>query len=271
MDTQYRLTPEQKQQFEQDGFVIVKGLFGADEIERLKANFMEMHAGGPIAGCFEPVPVEQAGGDILKAYPRMMHPHRVNRMAFEYMLDARVMSVLAELFGEEPLAAQSMFYFKPPGARGQALHQDNFYLKIEPGTCIAAWTAVDPADEENGGMFVARGSHREPIYCPQQADPAVSFTKDYVELPAGMELVQARMEAGDVLFFNGSVIHGSQPNTSRDRFRRSFICHYAGVSTTRAGRFYSPMYRADGTAVTIEDNPDGGPCGAEHEKQHGPH
>ena len=35
------------------------------------------------------------------------------------MLDPRVAEVLWELFGEEPLAAQSMMYYKPPGARGR--------------------------------------------------------------------------------------------------------------------------------------------------------
>ena len=38
------------------------------------------------------------------------------------------------------------------------------------------------------------------------------------------------MKAGDTLFFNGSLIHGSGPNRSKDRFRRSFICHYVSQS-----------------------------------------
>ena len=37
------------------------------------------------------------------------------------------------------------------------------------------------------------------------------------------------MKAGDVLFFHGKTIHGSPPNVTNDRFRRSFICHYVGA------------------------------------------
>jgi ectoine hydroxylase-related dioxygenase (phytanoyl-CoA dioxygenase family) len=33
------------------------------------------------------------------------------------------------------------------------------------------------------------------------------------------------MEPGDVLFFNGQVIHGSLPNRSSTRFRRALIAH----------------------------------------------
>ena len=51
-------------------------------------------------------------------------------------------SVLTQLLGVEPLAVQTMLYFKPAGARGQALHQDNFYLRVQPGTCMAAWLAL---------------------------------------------------------------------------------------------------------------------------------
>jgi ectoine hydroxylase-related dioxygenase (phytanoyl-CoA dioxygenase family) len=173
------------------------------------------------------------------------------------------MAALGDLLGEEALAAQSMFYYKPPGARGQALHQDNFYLKVEPGTCIAAWVAIDPADQENGGMVVVPKSQNEPIYCPHEADPAVSFTRHEVDVPEGMSAVPVDLEPGDVLFFNGSVIHGSYPNTSKTRFRRSFICHYAGKSVCKISNFYNPLYRADGSVVTVEANPWGGPCGEE--------
>ncbi|MCS7458793.1 phytanoyl-CoA dioxygenase family protein [Paenibacillus doosanensis] len=259
------LSEEQKKQFDEEGYLIVKGLL-ADDAQIIMDEFMRLHAAGPIPGCFQPMTAEEADGDILKQYPRMMHPHKVNEIAFRYMLHPKVMNILADLFGADPLAAQSMFYFKPPGAKGQALHQDQFYLKVEPGTCIAAWTAVDPADEENGGLFLVPQTNRIDIECPHTADPAVSFTKEEVDVPEGREAIPARMDAGDVLFFNGSVIHGSYPNSSADRFRRAFICHYSDAATTKIGKYYKPLYRHDGTAVTVEANEDAGPCGTEFQQ-----
>lgn len=258
------LAKEQLEQFQTEGYLVLKGLF-KQEADELRDHFMKLHAGGPIPGCFNPLPLEQSGGDILKAYPRMMHPHRIDKTSMNYMLHPKVMNVLADLYGEEPLAAQSMFYFKPPGAKGQALHQDNFYLKVEPGTCIAAWTAIDAADEENGGLFIVPESNRLAVECPQTADPNESFTKEYVPVPEGYRAVPVRMEAGDVLFFNGSVIHGSYPNKSEHRFRRAFICHYANASTAKIATHYKPLYRWDGTeADGIQFDNSGGPCGTEH-------
>ncbi|MFX8852470.1 phytanoyl-CoA dioxygenase family protein, partial [Acinetobacter baumannii] len=86
---------------------------------------------------------------------------------------------------------------------------------------MAAWLALDRCDEENGCMQVVPGSHTLPLLCPTQADVTQSFTDVTVAIPEGVAPVPVVMEAGDVLFFNGSLIHGSFPNTSADRFRRA--------------------------------------------------
>ena len=145
METTQQLTQEQVRRFREDGYLVVEEVFAPEEIKALVDNFMQMRAGGPIPGCFEPADPEEADGDILKLYPRMMHPHRVNELALRYLLDDRLEAMLTGLFGEEPLATQSMLYFKPAGAKGQALHQDNFYLKVEPGT-----SDVHPSESRSG-------------------------------------------------------------------------------------------------------------------------
>ena len=91
-----------------------------------------------------------------------------------YMLDERIEMHLADLMGDEPIAAQSMFYFKPPGARGQDFHQDNFYLRVQPGSCMAAWVAIDDCDEQNGTMMVVPTSNALDIVCPRKIRPPPS-------------------------------------------------------------------------------------------------
>jgi phytanoyl-CoA hydroxylase len=256
------LTPEQVATFDDHGYVVVQGLFDAEQVQELRRTFDDMHAQGSIDGCFRIGSPDEVARDPLKLYPRMMHPHRVNPVPFRYMLDTAIFNILTELLREEPIAAQSMFYWKPPLGRGQALHQDNFYLKTYPGTCIAAWAAVDDADEENGCLMVAPGSHKLNIMCPEEADESISFTRHFVPVPAGLAEIPVRLNAGDVLFFGGNLIHGSYPNRSSTRFRRAFICHYIGESSEQVARFYKPLYRRSGDEVVLPDAPtDGGPCG----------
>jgi len=212
---------------------------------------------------YQPKPLDEANGDILAHYPRIMMPHRFDQLAKETMLDERLGSILKVLFGEEPLAAQSMLYFKPPGARGQAFHQDDFYLKTAPGRCMAAWVALDVCDAQNGTLFVAPGSHTQPIQCPHAADLTKSFTTEEVTIPEGTEPVEVLLQPGDVLFFNGAVIHGSTPNSSTERFRRSFICHYVPDSMTEMSASYYPLHRFNGEPLHRNEAVGGGPCGNE--------
>jgi phytanoyl-CoA hydroxylase len=252
-------------QFSRDGFVIARGLFSSEEIAEIRETFMTQAANGPVEGLSDGHYKSLTPDDPLSWYPRMMHPHKhaelpVGPLSMRYMLDKRLHDLLAAFMEEEPVAAQSMFYFKPPGARGQELHQDNFYLRVAPDTCYAAWVAVDDADEENGGMMVVPGSNDIDISCPEQADPTRSFTTHFVPVPKGMEATPLTLKAGDVLFFNGSVIHGSYPNTSRERFRRAFICHYVPEKSAELSSGYSSLH-FDGTPVTIPAAVGGGPCG----------
>ncbi|MDR3708616.1 MAG: phytanoyl-CoA dioxygenase family protein [Capsulimonadaceae bacterium] len=252
--------------FHEDGYYIARGLFSPEEAALIRDAFMEQSKDGPVPGLSE-IRGEYTKDDPLSYYPRMMFPadhpeFAVGPVAKQFMLDQRIYVILRDLMGEEPVAAQSMFYFKPPGARGQAMHQDNFYLRVKPGTCMAAWIAVDDADEENGGMCVIPGTHTMDVVCPAAADRDKYFTHDYVATP-GKEPKAANMSAGDCLFFNGSLVHGSSPNSSTERFRRSLILHYVPESSIELSAGYGNPRRFDDTPVRIPPATGGGPCGGE--------
>jgi phytanoyl-CoA hydroxylase len=73
---------------------------------------------------------------------------------------------------------------------------------------------------------------------------------------------------GDVLFFNGSTVHGSGPKTTR--FRR-LICHYIPSRTAEMSAWYADIYHFTGTQLHhVAANEDGGPCGRPQEAS-GPH
>lgn len=253
------LTNEERERYERNGYAVARRLFGQDETERLREHYMRLRAAGSYPGDFAGVDLNSA--DPLKRYPRMIHMHRWDETSRRWLLDGRIAAGLSALLGREPYAVQTMLYFKPPGARGQALHQDQFYLRVQPGTCMAAWMALDPCDEDNGCMMVVPGSHSLPVLCTQAADTVASFTDVTVPVPPDMPVTPVRMEPGDVLFFNGSLIHGSYPNRSTDRFRRALIGHYIAGEAEKVGGYYHPVLRMDGSEVKLGVSPDGGPCG----------
>ncbi len=64
-----------------------------------------------------------------------------------------------------------------------------------------------------------------------------------------------------MLFFNGQIIHGSFPNTSADRFRRSLIGHYIVGDAQQVAEYYHPVLRMDGSEVSLGVSEKGGQCG----------
>ncbi|CAN5467600.1 phytanoyl-CoA dioxygenase family protein [soil metagenome] len=256
-------------EYAEKGYALAKGMFSAAECDQLTDHYMAMiHRGGD--GWAEG-DVDPTSDDPLKRYPRLLQPHRGEQTARDYMLDPRIRAWLHDLLGQDPFAVQTMVYFKPAGARGQALHQDQRYLRVEPGTCMAAWLVLDDTDEENGCLMVVPGSHLYQILCPGTSDPTKSFTGDEITPPPGTQAVPLPMRRGDVLFFNGQLIHGSGPNTSKDRFRRIIVGHYIVAEAQKVAHYYFPVFDMDGNEVSgLESNPwGGGPCGVMRETETG--
>jgi ectoine hydroxylase-related dioxygenase (phytanoyl-CoA dioxygenase family) len=121
--------------------------------------------------------------------------------------------------------------------------------------------ALDDCDEANGCLQVVPGSHALPVLCTTAADTTQSFTDVTVPVPEGMTVQPIIMQAGDVLFFNGQLIHGSLPNTSTDRFRRSLIGHYVVGEAEKVYKWYHPALKFDGTEMSLAESQDGSECG----------
>lgn len=255
-------TQHHTQHFQEHGYAIVPGLFSTAEVELYNRHFEAMRQREVVESHIAPLDGHVSeDGDPLKTYPRLMQPHRRDETSLQWLIDERLNQYMTAMLGCEPFAVQTMYYFKPAGARGQALHQDQFYLHVQPGTCMAAWMALDVIDEENGCLQVVPGSQEWPILCTTQADTTQSFTDVTVDLPADAAPVPVRMNPGDVLFFNGQLVHGSLPNTSADRFRRALIGHYIVGEAEQVYKWYHPVLRMDGSPVEFGESADGGTCG----------
>ncbi len=245
--------------YAENGYLVVRGLFNANECDFWCQYFTDMVERG--GDGWAEGGVDPSHEDPLKRYPRLLQPHRGDKVAFDYMVDARINRYLTSFYDREPLAVQTMVYFKPPGARGQALHQDNRYLQAEPGTCMAAWLALEDIDDENGCLEVVPGTQDMPMVCTEKADTTKSFSDVVINLP-GMSAIPVHMKKGDVIFFNGSLVHGSGPNQSNSRFRRIMVGHYIEGNAEQVAKYYFPVFRMDGSQVEgLTSIDQGGPCG----------
>lgn len=187
--------------------------------------------------------------------------------------------------GPDVLALQTMLFRKGPGSNGQGFHQDSYYIPTFPDTLIGAWIAIDPADTENGCLWMCRGSQNEPIYPPESGygygdtqleditsvrgvgghanddDDAENtlkpIAKRYPEEPAVVQ-------PGDVVFFAGHVFHRSLSNKTVDRTRRALVNHYCNARsfTTWGGGNEAHILARGNTHLPFAQPKFGTPCAA---------
>ena len=219
-----RLTEEQRNRYQESGYLLVTGLFDGETAEQMIDHYMKMRAEGPKPGDSGGTPDEP--DDPTHKYPRMINMHRWDQRTENWAQQANLLSIVNQLIDDTPVLRQTMLYFKPPGGRGQVLHQDQQYITTDP--LIGVWIALDESDKSVGQMIVVPGSHKFGHLPVQAADTSVSFTPVQSEMPAEASKVGVNMKPGDALFFDGKTLHGSYLNKTKARWRRSFICHYVG-------------------------------------------
>ena len=82
------------------------------------------------------------------------------------------------------------------------------------------------------------------------------------KFPRETKPVPVPVRRGQTMFFSGNLIHGSGPNRTTDRFRRTFIGHYVDESTEQLGKFYHPVVNMRQEVVSdVAEYSGGGPCG----------
>jgi ectoine hydroxylase-related dioxygenase (phytanoyl-CoA dioxygenase family) len=256
------ITAEQQRQFEESGYCVVADLFTQPEIQDIEDFFEEFRKSGTAVYDGNVKNFDEI--DKTKGQVRAMHPHRYSSKVLKWYLNANVAAVLHALLGRPALGAQTMYYFKPPGSKGQGMHQDNFYLLSKPATCIAAWTAIDTADLDNGCLYVVPGSHRGDILCPEsKTERWMNYGDSHIsKFPRDLKAVPVPVKRGETLFFGGNLIHGSGPNRTTDRWRRTFIGHYVDEASDQVSKHYHPLLNMQGEVVSnVDVFSGGGPCG----------
>ena len=223
------LTPQQREHYKEQGFVVIPHLFDTTTTMLMLEHYMKRRAEGPKPG--DTGGTTDHADDPNHQFPRMINMHNWDGLTKEWASDTDLLAVTEQLIDDTPVLLQTMLYFKPPGARGQALHQDEQYITIDP--IIGVWVALDTSDAAVGRMVIIPRSHQYGLLSVETADTAISFTDVQAVKPGNAEELGIDMAPGDTLFFHGKVIHGSYMNKTNDRWRRSFICHYMGEKSQR--------------------------------------
>jgi ectoine hydroxylase len=259
------LSADEIRRYHEDGLVIRRKLFDAEEVALLRRAMEEDPA------------VRGSILDRLDGEGRSTKIALWNRAGDSvYGLAARVPRMVdtsAGLIGEDVYHFQSKLTAKEPEVGGAwEWHQDYGYWYyngcLEP-SMLSVMIALDPTTKENGCLQLVKGSHKMgridhvPLTQGQnEADP-----RRMEQILAKREVEYAVMEPGDALFFHCNTLHRSDANRSASRRWTLLICYNAisnDALKREDDRSFVPLHKVDNDAIKRAGLKFAGADNAEH-------
>lgn len=209
----FALSNEQITAYNDDGYLVLRGVFPRDEMAELRR---EAHA--LIERLTRQHDVDATWGSARGLgdgrRTQLLHCHdtQFQSAAFSRLLvDPRLVDPVADLIGPNVQLHHNKLFIKPP-EKGSPfpMHQDHPFFPHERHTMLAAIVHFDDAPLAKGCVRVVPGSHRNG---PLEHDPEGSFHLPLDQYPLESS-VPIEAQAGDVLIFSYLTIHGSGVNES---------------------------------------------------------
>ncbi len=252
------LTNDERDDFTQNGYIIVRKAIAEDRIARLNDVVMHgwRHAVAPVE--FETdvaLPdIDQrdslAGRDSVVR--RLRNAFVRDPLFYELLTEAPIHDRLRQLLKTEhvvmPLGHHNCVMTKAPdGGSETQWHQDFRYWNFATTNLVSLWMALGKEEPNNGCLRVIPGSHHE-RFKASQFDSRSFFRKDAPENQVLIEsAVDVRLDPGDVLFFHCLTLHSAGPNVSADpkfsavfTFRDQLNAPTPGSRSAHCGEFVLP-------------------------------
>ena len=219
MDFVY-LTPEQRQSFDEDGFLVVRNALDTDTVQRL------VDAGDLRAASFvnKPQILDRTEYNHLDLRPGLIH----EKPFFGLVANSSTVSLVVQLLGPNIHLHSIALIYKRPENSGAAPFRRGWHRDIRisrdlghqalPRVGIKVCYCLTDFHHPNSGMTLfARKSHL--------GSEALAIPKGHVD-PTSLEVCDLILNAGDAVLFENRIFHTAAPNRS-GRMSRVVIYGYA--------------------------------------------
>jgi len=211
------ITPEQVQFFDENGYVVIPGVFEPTDCEEI-IRAAEEHA--------------------AEDFAVYLNIHRDVPLFLEIVRDPVLVNMIKAVQRSKIVGLNDQFLYKKPGTtyakQSWQPHQDNAYPKAPRGAYMQLHISLVASDRENGCLYAYPGSQREEllpyeyVQSWREKPDADGITRPgwRVQVPPQYECVDVTAPQGAVTMQHGHLIHGSHPNLTRDRARSQYSIAY---------------------------------------------
>ena len=252
-----RLTPEMRQAYARDGFLVLENMVAAADCDALMARAAELvdafdpgsvasifstrgqlhgrdayfhESGDKVRFFFEEEAFDDAGKlrqDKRLSINKIGHAqHDLDPVFARFSRLPQLAALAGDLGLARPLLLQSMYIFKQPRIGGEVgWHQDSTFLYTEPLSVVGLWFALEDATLENGCLWALPGGHAGPLR-ERWRRVAQEMVMEKLDETPWNEADAAPLEVpkGSLVVLHGKLPHGSAPNRS-EQSRHSYTLH----------------------------------------------
>ncbi|MDP6119158.1 MAG: phytanoyl-CoA dioxygenase family protein [Planctomycetota bacterium] len=229
----YSLEAGELAQWNRDGYFVRENVFTAEENDAIRQAAEDVVVGDrafPSAHMDRNALVTDGKEERKGIYGmhKIHHPSCYLTAFLDRARDERLTDPLLDVLGSDILGINNLFIWKAPEiGLGFPWHQDKFYFRrrFTTETTVGTWTAIDPADRDNGCLYVIPGSHKWDI---REHDDLDGSQQKEFKLARGVrdeDGVPVEIPPGAVIWFHSHLLHKSTDNHSQ-RFRRCYVIHY---------------------------------------------
>ncbi|NKC00523.1 MAG: hypothetical protein GKR90_18815 [Pseudomonadales bacterium] len=236
------LDQAQIRQYNEQGYLILKGAITDDEITRLERGVAN---NPPLDGTLDPnAPIYPAPGRYTLASQSARDPD----LAF-IIEHPDIVGAVREILEDDPVLTAYVIYDRTPEGAGLPPHHD--YKRWRPVGSSMHWLfTIVPFcdfDEMTGPLYIAPGSHRtERVHDGEtpclEVGPAIR--------PKPEDFIDPGLKRGDLLLMNMHLWHRAEPNRS-DKHRLGLFNKYAAASFPPATGYY--LYHDDVAEALSEE------------------
>ncbi len=229
-----RLTEDQLETYQRDGYLIVEDLVSSEEAEALRNRVREYtHGDRPTDHLqveIEPkirrgeLEVDHPGDGIRKLGGLVTHDDLFRKLG----LEGNIVDIMEQILGQDLKLFRNALMVKPPEVGSQkGMHQDSPYWPIEPMALCTCWYAIDEATVENGCMGIIPGWHKKGHLPHKHVTDDFVVDEEHYDMK---DMVMAPLRPGSGLFFHSLMPHYTAPNRSKN-WRRAIALAYMSAKS----------------------------------------
>jgi phytanoyl-CoA hydroxylase len=233
------VTPEQTEQYRQQGFLVIDEFLDAGELEHWRAVTADAMSVRLVDTKWEPGMYHNNQTDPDAFYARVFTQciklADVHTGMAELIFDERLGRLAGTLAGVEGIrvwADQALV--KPGYGNITAFHLDDPFWSFSSKDSLTIWLALDDATIENGCLWYLPGTHQEATF--ELVSIGENLGDIFRAYPQWRQVkaVPAMAKAGSAVFHNGLIAHGAGANLT-PRPRRAMTCAYMPDGSTFNG------------------------------------